>query len=128
MNRRLSGWVEGLIQEAVVSVSRRRGASVDCVNARYTLQVVRCHPSFGRPDGGRLHCTVCGAVYDVDVVAAENILERRADPDTNSRARSSPPAATCAGQDRRPRRRRVSDRLRNVLLGERARGLIAKLR
>jgi hypothetical protein len=27
MNRRLSGWVKGLIQEAVLSVSRRRGAS-----------------------------------------------------------------------------------------------------
>ena len=78
-NRRLSGWIKGLIQEAVLSVSRRRGASSDCVNAAYTSQAVRCHPSFGRRDGGTLHCTICGAVYDVDVVAAENILDRRAD-------------------------------------------------
>ena len=78
-NRRLSGWVKGIIQEAVVSVSRRRGASVDCVNAAYTSQVVRCHPSFGTRDNGKLHCTKCRAVYDVDAVAAENILERRSD-------------------------------------------------
>jgi IS605 OrfB family transposase len=78
-NRRLSGWVKGLIQEAVTAISRRRGASVDCVNAAYTSQVVRCHPSFGRRSGDKLHCTICGAVYDVDVVAAENILERRTD-------------------------------------------------
>ncbi len=79
MNRRLSGWVKGLIQEAVISVSRRRGASVDCVNASYTSQVIHCHPSFGRRDGDKLHCTICKAVYDVDVVAAENLLERRSD-------------------------------------------------
>jgi transposase len=78
-NRRLSGWVKGLIAEAATSVSRRRGASVDCVNAAYTSQAVRCHPSFGRRNGGKLHCTVCKAVYDVDAVAAENLLERRAD-------------------------------------------------
>ncbi len=52
---------------------------MDCINAAYTSQVVRCHPSFGRRDGGKLHCTICKAVYDVDVVAAENILERRTD-------------------------------------------------
>jgi IS605 OrfB family transposase len=80
-NRRLSGWAKGIIQEAIEAISRRRGASVDCVNAAYTSQLVRCQPSFGRRDGGRLHCTVCKAVYDVDVVAAENLLERRADPD-----------------------------------------------
>jgi hypothetical protein len=79
MNRRLSGWVKGLIQEAVESVSRRRGASVDSVNAAYTSQVVRCHPSFGRREGDKLHCTICKAVYDVDVVAAENLLEQRTD-------------------------------------------------
>jgi hypothetical protein len=79
MNRRLSGWVKGLIQEAATAISRRRGASVDCVNAAYTSQVVRCHPSIGRRDGGKLHCTICKAVYDVDKVAAENILERRTD-------------------------------------------------
>ncbi len=45
--RRLSGWVKGLIQEAVTAISRRRGASVDCVNAAYTSQVVRCHPVLG---------------------------------------------------------------------------------
>jgi transposase len=78
-NRRLAGWVKGLIQEAVTAISRRRGASVDCVNAAYTSQVVRCHPSFGRRSGDKLHCTICGAVYDVDTVAAENILDRRAD-------------------------------------------------
>jgi IS605 OrfB family transposase len=79
MNRRLSGWVKGLIQEAVESVSRRRGASVDSVNAAYASQVVRCHPSFGRREGDKLHCTICKAVYDVDVVAAENLLEQRTD-------------------------------------------------
>jgi hypothetical protein len=52
---------------------------VDCANAAYTSRAVRCEPSFGRRDGGTVHCTVCKAVYDVDVVAAENLLERRTD-------------------------------------------------
>jgi hypothetical protein len=42
-------------------------------------RIVAIGSSFGRRDSGKLHCTTCKAAYDVVVVAAENILERRTD-------------------------------------------------
>jgi IS605 OrfB family transposase len=80
-NRRLSGWVKGVEQEAVSTLSRRRGASLDLVNAAYTSQVVPCCLSFGQRCGDRLYCTECGAVYDADKIAAGNVLDRKADPE-----------------------------------------------
>jgi hypothetical protein len=78
-NRRLSAWVKGIEQEAVLTLSRRRGASLDLVNAAYTSQVVPCCLSLGQRSGDRLYCTECRAVYDSDRVAAGNILDRKYD-------------------------------------------------
>jgi hypothetical protein len=78
-NRRLSAWVKGVEQEAVLTLSRRRGASLDLVNAAYTSQVVPCCLSLGQRSGDRLYCTECRAVYDADRVAAGNILDRKYD-------------------------------------------------
>jgi IS605 OrfB family transposase len=78
-NRRLSAWVKGVEQKAVSTISRRRGASLDLVNAAYTSQVVPCCLSFGQRSGDRLYCTECGAVYDADKVAAGNVLDRKTD-------------------------------------------------
>jgi IS605 OrfB family transposase len=80
-NRRLSAWVKGVEQEAVSTISRRRGASLDLVNAAYTSQVVPCCLSFGQRSGDRLYCTQCGAVYEADRVAAGSILDRKTDPE-----------------------------------------------
>jgi IS605 OrfB family transposase len=78
-NRRLSAWVKGVEQEAVSTLSRRRGASLDLVNAAYTSQVTPCCLSFGQRSGDRLYCTECGAVYDADKVAAGAVLDRKTD-------------------------------------------------
>lgn len=78
-NRRLSSWVKGLIQEAVEATSRRRGASLDQINAAYTSQWLPCCSTFGRRNGNAIHCTCCGAVYDADTVAAGNVLDRKRD-------------------------------------------------
>jgi IS605 OrfB family transposase len=78
-NRRLSGWVKGLIQEAVEATSRRRGASLDQINAAYTSQWLPCCSTFGKRSGDVIYCTCCGAVYDADTVAAGNILDRKYD-------------------------------------------------
>jgi IS605 OrfB family transposase len=50
-NRRLSGWVKGVIQEAVEATSRRRGASLDQINAAYTSQWLPCCSTFGKRSG-----------------------------------------------------------------------------
>jgi IS605 OrfB family transposase len=78
-NRRLSAWVKGIEQEAVSTLSRRRGASLDLVNAAYTSQVVPCCLSLGQRSGDRLYCTQCRAAYEADKVAAGNVLDRKYD-------------------------------------------------
>jgi hypothetical protein len=78
-NRRLSGWVKGLIQEAAEATSRRRGASLDQINAAYTSQWLPCCSTFGKRNGDAIYCTCCGAVYDADTVAAGNVLNRKCD-------------------------------------------------
>ncbi len=78
-NRRLSGWVRGLIQEGVEATSRRRGASVDEINAAYTSQVLPGCGAFGRRSGDALHCPLGRAVFKADHVAAVNILQRKND-------------------------------------------------
>jgi len=78
-NRRLSGWVKGLVQEAVETTSRRRGASVDEVNAAYTSQWLPGCASFGKRAGDAVHCPTGRVVCDADTVAAVNILQRKTD-------------------------------------------------
>ncbi|MFC7241372.1 RNA-guided endonuclease TnpB family protein [Catellatospora aurea] len=82
MNRRLAGWTKGVTAEALKNVSERRGSVLVHVNAAYTSQVCSGCGAFGDRSGDRLHCTVCGVVWQADVNAAINVLQRHGDPDT----------------------------------------------
>lgn len=110
-NRRLSGWVKGLISEAVEATSRRRGASVDEINAAYTSQVLPGCGAFGRRAGDALHCPLGRAVFEADHIAAVNILQRKSDKGIGrflpyrqvrqvleERSRQSPPPCLASGQ------------------------------
>jgi len=80
-SRRLSGWVKGVMADAITTVSRRRGASVVLVNAAYTSQIdARSGLLQGRRNGDRFYC-LDGAVLDADQNAAQNILARISDPE-----------------------------------------------
>ncbi|GHJ47360.1 hypothetical protein Cs7R123_47020 [Catellatospora sp. TT07R-123] len=81
LNRRLAGWTKGVTAEALKNVSERRGSALVHVNAAYTSQVCHRCGSLGRRSGDRLHCTVCGVVWQADVNAAINVLQRQGDPD-----------------------------------------------
>ncbi|HEX4703195.1 MAG TPA: transposase [Pseudonocardiaceae bacterium] len=80
-NRRLAAWTKGVTAQALRDVSGRRGSAVRLVNAAYTSQVIPGTNTFGVRDGDRLHCTLCGVVWDADHAAAINVLDRNADPD-----------------------------------------------
>lgn len=77
--RRLSGWVKGLLAEAIESISRRRGVSVVLVNGAYTSQMdSRYDILLGKRSGDSFHC-FDGEVIDADINAARNILARAGD-------------------------------------------------
>jgi hypothetical protein len=80
-NRRLAAWTKGVTAEALVNVSERRGSALVHVNAAYTSQVCHRCGRLGRRSGDRLHCTSCGVVWQADVNAAINILQRAGDAD-----------------------------------------------
>ncbi len=76
-NRRLSGWVKGLMASAIDIVASRRGSRVVLVNAAYTSQTCSQCGCFGKRTGDKFHCTEgCGAVMQADLNAAINILAR----------------------------------------------------
>jgi IS605 OrfB family transposase len=75
-NRRLSGWVKGIIAEAIESVSQRRGSTLVKVNAAYTSQIdSRYGVLLGTRKGDLFYC-FDGVVLDADLNAARNILSR----------------------------------------------------
>ena len=77
VNRRLSGWVKGLMASAIDTVASRRGSRVVLVNAAYTSQTCSRCSSLGKRTGDKFHCTPgCGAVMHADLNAAINILAR----------------------------------------------------
>jgi Putative transposase DNA-binding domain. len=81
----LNSWRKQVIREALGVLSRRRRATARPINAAYTSQV--CTPecgAFGRRIGDRFHCTSCGAVSDIDGLAASNILLRDSDSEVKS--------------------------------------------
>ncbi|MGI5522020.1 zinc ribbon domain-containing protein [Micromonospora sp. CA-259024] len=80
-NRRLAAWTKGVTAEALKSVSERRGSALVHVNAAYTSQACHRCGSLARRYGDRLHCTWCRVVWQADVNAAINILQRIGDPD-----------------------------------------------
>ncbi|WP_319460221.1 transposase [Micromonospora sp. RTP1Z1] len=81
VNRRLAAWTKGVTAEALTNVSERRGSALVHVNAAYTSQTCHRCGRLGRRNGDRLHCTPCGVVWQADVNAAINVLQRAGDPD-----------------------------------------------
>ena len=82
--RRLSGWVKGLINEALQSVSQRRGSTLVFVNCAYTSQMdSRYGVLLGHRNGEKFYC-FDGVVLDADENAARNILARKDDPEIQS--------------------------------------------
>jgi len=76
-NRRLSGWVKGLMASAIDIVASRRGSRVVLVNAAYTSQTCSQCGCLGKRTGNKFHCASgCGAVMQADLNAAINILAR----------------------------------------------------
>jgi len=76
-NRRLSGWVKGLMAEAIEIVASRRGSRVVLINAAYTSQMCSKCGCLGKRTGDTFHCTKgCGAVMQADQNAAVNVLAR----------------------------------------------------
>ena len=79
--RRLSGWVKGIMGEALQSVSQRRGSSLVLVNCAYTSQMDSRHGVLlGRRNGEKFYC-FDGVVLHADQNAARNILARANDPE-----------------------------------------------
>lgn len=78
-SRRLSGWVKGVMAEAIDTVAQRRGSTLLKVNAAYTSQMdSRNGMLLGNRNGDTFHC-FDGVVQDADTNAARNILARQGD-------------------------------------------------
>ncbi|OQY54392.1 MAG: transposase [Candidatus Parabeggiatoa sp. nov. 2] len=76
-NRRLSGWVKGLMALAIDIVASRRGSRVVQVNAAYTSQICSQCGCFGKRTGDKFHCAWgCGAGMQADLNAAFNVKAR----------------------------------------------------
>ncbi len=79
-NRRLSGWVKGLMASAIDTVASRRGSRVVQVNAAYTSQICSQCGCLGKRTGDKFHCAFgCGAEGGADQNAAVNIFARADD-------------------------------------------------
>ncbi len=75
-NRRLSGWVKGIMADTLTSISRRRGSALVLVNPAYTSQIdSRTGLLQGTRRGDRFY-DLDGVVLDADTNAARNILQR----------------------------------------------------
>jgi IS605 OrfB family transposase len=75
-NRRLAGWVKGIMADALESVSQRRGSALSLVNAAYTSQIDSTTGLLlGERRGDRFY-RATGEVLDADINAAHNILAR----------------------------------------------------
>ena len=76
-NRRLSGWVKGLMAYAIDIVTSRRGSRVVQVNAAYTSQMCSKCGCLGKRTGDTFYCASgCGAVMQADLNAAVNVKAR----------------------------------------------------
>ncbi len=91
-NRRLSGWVKGLMAKAIDLVASRRGSRVVQVNAAYTSQICSKCGCLGKRTGDKYsrikfqknfileYCASgCGAVMQADLNAAVNVKARSDD-------------------------------------------------
>ena len=81
INRRLSAWCKGELQQSIDQVSQRRQSVVTLVNPAYTSQVdSRNGTLLGRRDGDRFF-TFDGEVLQADSNASMNIKNRLTDPE-----------------------------------------------
>ena len=79
-NRRLSGWVKGIMASAIDIVASRRGSRVVQVNAAYTSQICSKCGCFGKRSGDKFYCASgCGAGMQADLNAAINVKARNDD-------------------------------------------------
>ncbi len=77
--RRLNGWVKGIMVDTLTSISRRRGSALVLVNPAYTSQIdSRTGLLQGKRCGDRFY-GLDGVVLDADTNAARNILARMYD-------------------------------------------------
>ena len=75
-NRRLNGWVKGVMADTLTSISRRRGSALVLVDPACTSQIdSRTGLLQGRRRWDRCYC-LDGVVLDADVNAACNIPAR----------------------------------------------------
>ncbi len=75
-NRRLHGWVKGVMADTLTSISRRRGSALALVNPACTSQIdSRTGLLQGHRRWDRFYCCD-GAVRDADINAACNIPAR----------------------------------------------------
>jgi len=80
-NRRLSGWVKGIMAEALDTLSHRRRSTVHLVNCAYTSQIDSTTGLLsGKRQGDRFYCE-SGVVMHADHNAARNVLARLHDPE-----------------------------------------------
>ncbi len=78
-NRRLSGWVKGVMAEALTAVTTRRGSALHLVNCAYTSQIdSRYNILLGERKGDRFYC-FDGVVLQADQNAASTIVDRMGD-------------------------------------------------
>ena len=74
--RRLNGWVKGVMADTLISISRRRGTALVLVNPAYTSQIdSRTGLLQGKRRWDRFY-GLDGVVLDADTNAARNILAR----------------------------------------------------
>jgi transposase len=83
VNRRLSGWIKGVIAERVQFKALAAGCRHEIVNAAYSSQAC---PNCGFVDGSNrkgdvFECLHCGHAAHADRVAAKNLLARWRDPE-----------------------------------------------
>ncbi len=79
-NRRLSGWIKGLMASAIDIVASRRGSRVVQVNPAYTSQICSKCGCLGKRTGDKFHCASgCRVAMHADLNAAINILARSYD-------------------------------------------------
>ena len=101
--RRLNGWVKGVMADTLISISRRRGTALVLVNPAYTSQIdSRTGLLQGKRRWDRFY-GLDGVVLDADTNAARNILARLYDDEITLYTRPSGRSNDCSGIEAGPR-------------------------
>jgi hypothetical protein len=83
VNRRLSGWVKGVVQDRIVFKASSESFAHEQVNPAYSSQKCPCcgYVDGKNRSGDRFVCLHCGHADHADRVGALNLLDRRGDPE-----------------------------------------------